>query len=124
MNIWQKTQRFVEPCRAYPLITFLRFFTTSTTICFTLFLAYFLKEIVHSIEVQDREKFLHTIAIAAFVMVLFQVVGFFLRNYYWVSQQFVWDKYLARKTLKKFIQLEQGTVEALGTGKILSILQK
>lgn len=113
MNFWQKTQRFIEPCRVYPLVTFLRFFTTSTTICFTLFLAYFLKEIVHSIEVRDRETFLHTIAIAAFVMVSFQIVGFFLRNYYWVAQQFMWDKYFSRKALKQFVQLEQGTVEAL-----------
>lgn len=29
-----------------------------------------------------------------------------------------------RKALKQFVQLEQGTIEALGTGKILSIIQK
>jgi hypothetical protein len=65
------------------------------------------------------EAFLDTIIKSAIVMVSFQVVGFILRNYYWVEQQFVWDKYF-----KQFTQLEQGTVEALGTGKILSIIQK
>ena len=67
------------------------------------------------------DAFLNTIIRSAIVMVSFQVVGFILRNYYWVEQQFVWDKY---KYLKQFTQLEQGTVEALGTGKILSIIQK
>lgn len=51
--------------------------------------------------------FLQTITLAAIVMVSFQVVGFILRNYYWVEQQFIWDKYFMRKTLKQFIQLEQ-----------------
>jgi len=124
MNFWQKTQRFFEPCLVYPFVTFLRFFTTSTTICFTLLLALFLKDIVHSIEVRDMETFLGTIVKAAIVMVSFQVIGFILRNYYWVEQQFIWDKYLIRKTLKHFVQLEQGKIEALGTGKILSIIQK
>lgn len=124
MNFWQKTKRFIEPCRVYPFVTFLRFFTTSTTICFTLLLALFLKDIVHSIEVRDMDAFLNTIIRSAIVMVSFQVVGFILRNYYWVEQQFVWDKYFIRKYLKQFTQLEQGTVEALGTGKILSIIQK
>jgi len=124
MNFWQKTKRFIEPCRVYPWITFLRFFTTSTTICFTLLLALFLKDIVHSIEVRDMEAFLGTIIKSALVMVSFQVIGFILRNYYWVEQQFIWDKYFIRKSLKQFTQLEQGTVEALGTGKILSIIQK
>jgi ABC-type uncharacterized transport system fused permease/ATPase subunit len=107
MNIWEKTQRFLEPCRAYPLVTFLRFFTTSTTICFTLLLALFLKDIVHSIEIRDMETFLDTIFTAAIVMVVFQVVGFIFRNYYWVEQQFVWDKYFTRKTLQQFVQLDQ-----------------
>lgn len=124
MNLWQKTTRFFEPCRVFPFVTFLRFFTSSTTICFTLLLALFLKDIVHSIEIRDMDAFLGTIIKAAIVMVSFQVVGFILRNYYWVEQQFVWDKYLMRKTLKHFIELDQGTIEALGTGKILSIVQK
>lgn len=124
MNFWKKTQRFVEIYQAYPFITFLRFFTTSLTICFTLFLAYFLKEIVHSIEVRDMEVFLDTILKASIVMVAFQVAGIVLRNYFWVEQQFTWEKYLASKALKQFVQLEQWTVEALGTGKILSIIQK
>ncbi len=109
---------------AYPLVTFLRFFTSSTTICFTLLLVIFLKDIVHSIEMRDMDAFLNTIIKAGIVMVSFQVVGFILRNYYWVEQQFIWDKYLMRKTLKHFIGLEQGKIEALGTGKILSIVQK
>lgn len=68
--------------------------------------------------------FIDTIIKSAIVMVSFQIVGFILRNYYWVEQQFIWDKYLMRKTLKHFIQLDQGKIEALGTGKILSIIQK
>jgi ABC-type bacteriocin/lantibiotic exporter with double-glycine peptidase domain len=124
MNLWQKTKRFLEPCRVYPFVTFLRFFTSGTTICFTLLLAYFLKEIVHSIELRDMETFLQIVMRASIIMVSFQIIGFFLRNYYWVEQQFVWDKYFMRKYLQQFTRLEQGTVEALGTGKILSILQK
>lgn len=107
MNFWQKIQRFIEPCRVYPFVTFLRFFTTSTTICFTLFLAYFLKEIVHSIETREMEAFLSTITKAGIIMVSFQIVGVILRNYYWVEQQFVWDKYFMRKSLKQFIRLDQ-----------------
>ena len=124
MNLWQKTQRFIEPCRAYPFVTFLRFFTASSTICFTLFLAYFLKEVVHSIEIRDGGAFLSTIITAGIVMISFQLIGYILRNFFWVEQQFVWEKYFMRKALKEFIQLEQGTVEVLGTGKILSIMQK
>ncbi len=107
MNLWQKTQRFIEPCRVYPFVTFFRFFTSGTTICFTLLLAYFLKNIVHSIEIRDMDVFLGTIILASIVMVCFQIMGFFLRNYYWVEQQFIWDKYLMRKTLRQFISLEQ-----------------
>ena len=107
MNFWQKTKRLSEPYRVYPFVTFLRFSTTSITICFTLFLAYFLKEIVHSIEVRDMEVFLNTILKASIVMVAFQVAGIIFRNYFWVEQQFVWDKYFMRKSLKQFVQLEQ-----------------
>ncbi len=107
MNFWQKTQRFIEPARAYPLVTFLRVFTTSTTIFFTLFLAYFLKEIVHSLEVKDMAGFLNTIFWAAIIMVSFQSVGLIWRNYYWVEQQFIWEKYYYRKYLQQFIRLEQ-----------------
>jgi ABC-type multidrug transport system fused ATPase/permease subunit len=57
-------------------------------------------------------------------MVTFQVLWFIFRNYYWVEQQFTWDPYTYRKYLKKFIRLDQGKIETLGTGKILSILQK
>ena len=57
-------------------------------------------------------------------MISFQLIGYILRNFFWVEQQFVWEKYFMRKALKEFIQLEQGTVEVLGTGKILSIMQK
>jgi len=53
------------------------------------------------------ETFLQIIMKAGIVMVSFQIVGFILRNYYWVEQQFIWDKYFMRKTLKHFIQLEQ-----------------
>jgi hypothetical protein len=52
------------------------------------------------------------------------VLGFIFRNYYWVEQQFTWDPYTYRKYLKKFIKLDQGRIETLGTGRILSILQK
>jgi len=107
MNFWQKIQRFTEPARVYPLITVLRIFTTTTTICFTLSLAYFLKQIVQSLETQDMAGFLHTIYVACIIMISFQVTGVILRNYYWVEQQFTWDKYLLGKSLKKFIRLEQ-----------------
>ncbi len=57
-------------------------------------------------------------------MVCFQIFSFIFRNYFWVEQQFAWEPYLYRKYLKQFIQLEQEKVEILGTGKIMSILQK
>lgn len=57
-------------------------------------------------------------------MVSFQIIGFIFRNYFWVEQTFTWDPYTYKKYLRKFVLLDQGKVEALGTGKILSILQK
>lgn len=57
-------------------------------------------------------------------MVLFQLIGFIFRNYYWVEQQFKWDPYIYRKYLRKFVKLDQGKIEVMGTGKILSIIQK
>lgn len=102
----------------------MRIFTTANTSCFTLLLAYFLKEIVHDIENRDMTGFTDMLFWASITMVSFQVVGFIFRNYFWVEQQFTWDPYTYRKYLRKFILLDQGKVEALGTGKILSILQK
>ncbi|MBP6921607.1 ABC transporter ATP-binding protein, partial [Candidatus Gracilibacteria bacterium] len=124
MNFWQKTKRFFEPCKAFPFVTFMRIFTTLNTTCFTLLLAYFLREIVHSIEIGDIEKFKQIIISSSFTMVVFQILGFIFRNYYWVEQQFKWDPYIYRKYIQKFIQMDQGKVEGLGTGKIMSILQK
>jgi hypothetical protein len=57
-------------------------------------------------------------------MVLFQAIGFIFRNYYWVEQQFKWDPYIYQKYLRKFVKLDQGKIEVMGTGKILSIIQK
>lgn len=57
-------------------------------------------------------------------MVVFQIVGFIFRNYYWVEQKFAWDQYAYRKYLKKFVRLDQEKTESLGTGRIVSILQK
>ncbi len=57
-------------------------------------------------------------------MVVFQIVGFIFRNYYWVEQKFAWDQYTYRKYLKKFVRLDQEKTESLGTGRIVSILQK
>ena len=124
MNFWQKTKRFFEPCGAFPFVSFMRVFTTLNTTWFTLLLAYFLREIVHSIEMGDIEKFTRTIIWSSTIMVSFQVLGFILRNYYWVEQQFTWDPYIYRKYIQKFIQLDQGRVEGLWTGKTMSILQK
>lgn len=124
MNFWQKTKRFFEPCGAFPFVSFMRVFTTLNTTWFTLLLAYFLREIVQSIEVGDMEKFTQTIIWSSAIMVTFQILGFVFRNYYWVEQQFTWDPYVYRKYIQKFIQLDQGKVEALWTGKTMSILQK
>ncbi len=113
MNFWQKTKRFFEPCKAFPFVTFMRIFTTLNTTCFTLLLAYFLREIVHSIEIGDIEKFKQIIISSSFTMVVFQILGFIFRNYYWVEQQFKWDPYIYRKYIQKFIQMDQGKVEGL-----------
>lgn len=124
MNFWQKTKRFFEPCRAFPFVTLMRIFTTLNTTCFTLLLAYFLREVVHSIEMRDIQKFNFILLWASIIMVVFQVAGFIFRNYYWVEQQFTWDQYIYRKYIQRFIQLDQGRIESLWTGKIISILQK
>ncbi|MBP7773488.1 ABC transporter ATP-binding protein [Candidatus Gracilibacteria bacterium] len=102
----------------------MRIFTTLNTTCFTLFLAYFLKEIVHEIEMGDMAGFRETLIWSSIIMVTFQVLGFIFRNYYWVEQQYIWEPFIYRKNLEKFIKLEQEKIEALGTGRILSILQK
>lgn len=124
MNFWHKTLRFLEPCLHFPFVSFMRIFTTMNTTCFTLVLAYFLKHIVSTIEMRDMAGFVNALFWASLIMVIFQVLGFIFRNYYWVEQQYTWDPYIYRKYLWKFIRLEQGKVESLGTGKILSILQK
>jgi len=113
MNFWQKTKRFFEPCGAFPFVTFMRIFTTLNTTGFTLLLAYFLKEIVHSIEAGNIEKFIQILIWSSLIMVGFQVLGFILRNYYWVEQQFRWDPYVYRKYIEKFIHLDQGRAEVL-----------
>lgn len=124
MNFWQKTLRFFEPCRMFPFVSFMRIFTTMNTTCFTLFLAYFLKQIVHDIEIGNIENFKQTIFWSGIIMISFQILGFIFRNYYWVEQQFTWDPYTYRQYLQKFIKLDQGRIEALWTGRVLSILQK
>lgn len=68
--------------------------------------------------------FINTLYWSSIIMVTFQILGFIFRNYYWVEQQFTWDPYTYRKYLRKFIRLDQEKIEALGTGRILSILQK
>ena len=62
--------------------------------------------------------------VGGIVMIAFQVVGFFGRNYFWVEQQFTWDIYIIRKYLRKFITLDQWTLESMGTGKIYNIFDK
>lgn len=124
MNFWQKIKRFFEPCRIFPFVSFMRIFTTLNTTCFTLFLAYFLKEIVHELETGDISGFHHTLVYSSIIMLSFQILGFIFRNYYWVEQQYIWEPFIYKKNLEKFIKLEQEKIEALGTGRILSILQK
>ncbi len=113
MNFWQKTKRFFEPCGAFPFVSSMRIFTTLNTTCFTLLLAYFLREIVHSIEARDIEKFKQILIWSSLIMVGFQILGFILRNYYWVEQQFKWDPFVYRKYIQKFIQMDQGKLEGL-----------
>lgn len=108
----------------FPFVSFMRIFTTLNTSCFTLFLAYFLKEIVHELEIGDIASFHKTLIHASVIMLTFQILGFIFRNYYWVEQQYTWEPFIYKKNLEKFIQLEQEKIEALWTGRILSILQK
>jgi len=46
-------------------------------------------------------------------MLSFQVLGFIFRNYYWVEQQYIWEPFIYKKNLEKFIKLEQEKIEAL-----------
>lgn len=50
LNFWQKTTRFLEPCIKFPGVTIGRILMTGNTTCFTLYLAYLLKEVVSAIE--------------------------------------------------------------------------
>lgn len=74
MNLWQKSVRFTEPLRVFPFVGFMRIFTTLNTTCFTLFLAYFLKKIVHSIEIRDMVGFTDMLIWASVIMFTFQVL--------------------------------------------------
>jgi hypothetical protein len=47
----------------------MRIFTTLNTTCFTLFLAYFLKEIVHELETGDISGFHHTLVYSSLISV-------------------------------------------------------
>lgn len=124
MHFWQRTRRFFDPCFAFPWVTFMRLFTTMNTTCFSLYLVYVLKKVVQNLEQGNIIWFHQNLVTAMIVMVSFMILWYIFRNYYWVEQQFKWHPYLVKKYFTKFVRLRQDTIEMLGTGRILSIIDK
>lgn len=121
---WLKHQKMLrEPFYRHPkrLVTFwvLRFTLWGVN---GLILVIFSEGLINSITVQDASRFQQLLWIAFAFFMGYQIYNFFSSKFFYLNYSL--KRYINRTILAKFFQLDPQAVQQMGTGRVISIVQK
>lgn len=83
----------------------------------------FLQKIVYHLENSDKEGFINILYIYIIVIIVYELLWFITRKWWWVETMPLWAIDIYKKYIWKYIRLDNTAVEKIGTGKLLWIIQ-
>ncbi len=120
-NFWQKTKRFLSPIAENKAITIFNvvYFIAETS--FWVLFIFFLKDIVYAFELSDKSLFFSLLK--EYILYFFCLTVLLLSLYtgwaYWYNR---YRSTIEKKYLKNYVKLDSNKLEAIGTGKAISII--
>ncbi len=122
-SFWSDMKKFFEPVKAYKR-SYLRLIAwVSIRPLWSIVTTLMLAKAVWYLQANNSTWFFHIILGYTIFVVVYQIYNFFLRNAW---QRLSWDFYyhLWKKYLTAYVKLESNSTETIGTGKMLSIMDK
>ena len=121
-NFSQRTIRYFRPIFSSPLITF------KALVIYTIWAAnpvvhvMFIQKLVSKFELWGREEFIDVISWYALYVVLYEIIDFSMKKWWWVENINAYRKTIDKEYIEKFISVNNNDVEKQGTGKLVSII--
>jgi len=119
-----KISRFLEPLFVEKTLTIKWLIYYFIRALWTVYHVLFIQYLVSAIENNDKENFIKVIIIYAIFNVLYDLVFYAVRNWWWVIIVNSYRKFIHRKCLNKFVSLWNTQTEKIWTWKLISVIDR
>ncbi len=116
-------KRFFRPIQDNRLMYFVGICVMSTWFMFDIFTVRIIKYTWKAIESNDIELVYFLVLWYSVVFIVYYIVKYLIRKWWWAVSRYEFAKYFWRDTLKKFLGLENTYVERMGTWRTISLIQ-
>jgi len=123
-TFWQKTKRFLSPFTSDRWIYLIAIFTYVLSSLNIIAYVLFLERVLYVLESWTKQDFYNTIYIFLCYYAVYLFLKVVLRKKWWPAHATTARKYVQRKYLPKFFQLDNNELEKLWTWKVIAILDK
>jgi len=123
-TFWQVVRRFLMPVSKNKFIYARAGFIYFMWSCWSVLNIYFLTQIVNILEQQTYELYSKYLIIYVISFITYAVITFLFRKYWWSEVMFFTTNKIYPWILKKFIKLDNTSVEIMWTWKLVSIIEK
>ena len=116
-------KKFIEPVKLRPLIYLKYFFVSFIRGINGIVHILFLERITFYLQNSDKEWFNQILKYYIIFIIIYEIVNFSVRKWWWVESipLWVWDMY--KKYLNKYLKLDNNKIETIWTGKLIWIIQ-
>jgi len=122
MSFWQVVKRFFEPVdwnRWFLIRPFLRSVWWAS---FTIYTVEIFKYSTKLIQVWDFQNLITNISIFSWILLIYVIVNYLLRDIGWATMEYEWLKFFQRMYMKRYFRLSNTEIEKIWTWKLIDIL--
>ncbi len=124
MTLFEKSKKFLRPLLESPKYLILSVIKFIFWAFYSIATILIIKETTWAIESQDINVFTKNIYYFWVFIFVYFIANYFWRKWEWPMLYYITERYITEKYTRKLISLDNNYIEAIWTGKIISIITK